>query len=148
MASNFNYRFGAIVCATLALAACSRKEMIPDETIYEEAIIEIDASQVETKTVISDNGDGTYNILWSINDQVKVYEQRDGDASKKSYASSTNKPTSEVRNFGYRFSLPSTAADYFDYSFFYPNTASSEKDGNVFITMPKAQTFEANSFDK
>ena len=148
MTSSFNYRFGAIVCAALTFAACSRKEIIPDLSEYQEVIIEIDASQMDTKTEISDNGDGTYNVLWSVNDQVKVYEQRDGDASKKNYASSTNKPTAEVRNFGYRFTLPSTAAEYFDYTFFYPNNASSEKDGKVFLAIPKAQTFTATSFDK
>ena len=150
MTSNFNYRFGAIVCAALTFAACSHKELIPEDVSYDQApekthIMEV-FPDAQTKTALVDNGSG-YDVVWTGGDRLAVYEVVDGELQ-------SIQKSVELEDGGtvssFVFNLKSTSGTEYKYTFVYPAASLSQGGSSPKferVSIPSRQVFSATSFD-
>ena len=151
MTQTFRYRVGVTVAAMLALAACSRKELTPDNgSAFNNEPVKAHIMEVfpdaQTKTALADNGSG-YDVVWTGGDQLSVYEVIDGELQDL-------QESVELEDGGsvssFVFNLPSSAGTEFRYTFVYPSSALSHGGSSpVFerIRIPSRQVFSSTSFD-
>ena len=154
------YRIIGLGFAVLATLACSQKEEVLQEKPKEETFqLNILAGDPTTRTIIDESGD-KYNILWQVGDQLGVYEafSYPGSSSHDIFPTKTTSSAltaGDLSNGGKSAVFPISlhnnpyAATYgFDYTFVYPAASLSNSGDSYYVTLPAAQTFDVNSFDR
>lgn len=154
------YRIIGLGFAILATLACSQKEEVLQEKPKEETFqLNILAGDPTTRTIIDESGD-KYNILWQVGDQLGVYEafSYPGSSSHDIFPTKTTSSAltaGDLSNGGKSAVFPISlhnnpyAATYgFDYTFVYPAASLSNSGDSYYVTLPAAQTFDVNSFDR
>ena len=143
--------------ALLALASCSRMEEGGTEGTPEMIHMTVYAGGPGTRTVISDQGNGEYDVLWSAGDvlgavQTDTWEYAGDTNYKYSYLLESAPLASGGKTAGFEFTftnqIKAGTKVGLDFTFVYPSSALTEVSTNQFrVTLPSAQTFPAGSFD-
>lgn len=135
--------FVYVAAAAMTLASCQKNEI--DGPVKKDVHFTINAG-IETKTVISDNGNGTYTPSWKNGDQIGIFfnEQLVKDAPLGATFSNTN-PDGEVASFDGTASVTGNGTFYA----FYPATAFNKvyDGGEVRLDLKNAQNPTSTSFD-
>ena len=135
------------VCGMLALASCSReyedpvRETVPEKPAF---LMEVKAHDAATKTVIDEQDDTHYNILWQAGDKLGVFEVGNGVVQNKAESDPLTAPGASA-TFG--ITLSGEVEAPYHYTFVYPASALSKKNEKYLVTIPADQTFAPNSFD-
>ena len=135
--------FVYVAAAAMTLASCQKNEI--DGPVKKDVHFTINAG-IETKTYISDNGDGTYTPSWKNGDEIGIFfnEQLVEDANLGATFSNTN-PNGEEASFDGTASVTGSGTFYA----FYPATAFNKvyKGGEVRLDLKNAQNPTSTSFD-
>lgn len=134
---------GAAAMLTLSCSRMQEEQAPGTETGTASFLMQVNAGDPATKTVIDDNGD-SFGILWQAGDALGVFEVGNGVVQEKAESEPLTGPASTA-TFG--LSLPGNVDAPYDYSFVYPSSALSKDGGQYYVTLPGEQTFPANSFD-
>lgn len=105
------------------------------------------SSAVDTKTVVSENQEGYYDINWSAGDQISVLEFVGNDLTQEIPSAALSEGASEAI---FDVELQVTEGASFLYETVYPAEAFSTSSGeNVFyrLRIPENQEYSASSFD-
>lgn len=148
----YNHLFAfAAIAATLI--SCSKEVEAPvkeDTTPAKEGsfIMTVNTSNAGTKTVISDPGDGNYNINWGNGDILGVYEVANGTVQNKQESDPVQ--GGETQTFTFHLPTPTPTGPY-KYAFVYPasalGTTEISNQNEYTVNIKQEQTFLANSFD-
>ena len=143
--------------ALLAIASCSRMEDIGMDGTPEMIHMTVYAGTPDTRTVISDQGNEEYDVLWSAGDvlgavQTDTWEYAGNANYKYSYLLESAPLASGGKTAGFEFTftndIKAGTKVGLDFTFVYPSSALTEVSTNQFrVTLPSAQTFPAGSFD-
>ena len=137
--------FVLVAAAAMALASCQKNEI--DGQVKQEAHFTINAGIAETKTIITDNGDGTYTPSWTDNEQLGVLfsapnaDTKAGDVVSFENTSGAGKTAS--------FQGSTTVTENGTFYSFYPVSAFSRgyAEGDVRLDLKNEQKPSATSFD-
>gem|GEM_PF-2047094 len=129
----------ALAIAVAGFAGCQKVE----ESIGDKLQMTVEASQVETKTVLMEEGDA-FKVGWSTNDAIAVFETAGGTSMKYNSAGLGGADW----NAKFSVALEKRTATSFDYSAVYPASAVSKVDAVWTITLPQEQKQAGYSFDK
>lgn len=135
-------------CALIAALACSKEEEKPKDQLSQKPAAEfrmqVNAGDPATRTIVSDNGDGTYAIQWQAGDALGVYEVGNEVVQAKAESDPLTAPQAQA-SFG--ITLTGEVEAPYDYTFVYPASALSKKNDKYLVTLPSEQVFSATSFD-
>ena len=138
----------ALGVASLAIVSCNKIESEESVVTKDTVILNVTAGSDDSKTAIVDPGNGSYQLKWTADDQLAVFEVADGTVQNKQ---SSAKLGSDGTEKTFTFTLSALSAASYDYTFVYPASSLSKSTGDnpiYRLSIPSAQTFEANSFDK
>lgn len=130
--------------ALLALASCSRESEFVPPSRAELFSMTVTADDTPTKTLVSSDGEGGYNVTWQAGDDMGVYEVANGAVQPKATSSplASAGPTAS-----FTFTLEGTPDGPYDYTFVSPASALGLVSAHYAVTLPAEQTFAASSFD-
>lgn len=138
--------------ASLAIVSCEKNEsdiQTQNQSKDGTVLLKVTAGNVDSKTAIVDPGDGSYQLKWTVDDQLAVFEVADGTVQNKQ---SSAKLDSEGTTKTFNFTLAEVTASNYEYTFVYPAASLSKSvsgENTIYrLSIPDKQTFEANSFDK
>lgn len=135
--------FVYVAAAAMTLASCQKNEI--DGPVKKDVHFTINAG-IETKTVISDNGNGTYTPSWENGDQIGIFfnEQLVENADLGATFSNIN-PDGKEASFDGTASVTGNGTFYA----FYPAIAFNKvyKGGEVRLDLKNAQNPTSTSFD-
>ena len=136
-----------LFAGSVLLASCSReyedpvRETVPEKPAFR---MEIKADGTATKTVIDEQDESHFNILWQAGDKLGVFEVGNGVVQTKAESDPLTAPGASA-TFG--ITLSGEAEAPYHYTFVYPASALSKKGDKYLVTIPSNQTFAPNSFD-
>lgn len=105
------------------------------------------ADDAATKTVLSDDGGGSYSVSWQAGDRLSVFEVGNGVVQEKAMSEPLASAGSDA---SFSFALDGDPIAPYDYTFVYPASALGIKNAHYAVTIPASQTFIAGtdgSFD-
>lgn len=130
--------------ALLALASCSRESEFVPPSRAELFSMTVTADDTPTKTLVSSDGEGGYNVTWQAGDDMGVYEVANGAVQPKA----TSSPLASAGSTAsFTFTLEGTPDGPYDYTFVSPASALGLVSAHYAVTLPAEQTFAASSFD-
>ena len=133
-----------VAAAAMALGSCQKNEL--DGVIKKDLQFYINAEIPETKTVIGDNGDGTYSPSWKNGDAIGIFFTEPTEKVEKVDATFSNTAVD-----GLEATFEGTAAVTEDGTLyaFYPNSAFNQHYGDETfrLDLPAAQKPTSTSFD-
>ena len=135
--------FVLVAAAAMALASCQKNEMPAPEK--QEVHFTINAG-IETKTSITDNGDGTYSPSWKNGDQIGIFfTEPDEKVEEVDATFSNTKEDGPVASFEGTATVEGEGTFYA----FYPKTAFDQHYGDetIRLDLPAAQKPTSTSFD-
>ena len=135
--------FVLVAAAAMALASCQKNEMPAPEK--QELHFTIKAG-IETKTTITDNGNGTYSPSWKNGDQIGIFfTEPDKKVEKVDATFSNTNEDGPVATFEGTASVSNDGTFYA----FYPKSAFNQHygDGTIRLDLPAAQKPTSTSFD-
>ena len=135
--------FVLVAAAAMALVSCQKNEI--DAPQKQTVHFTINAG-IHTKTVISDNGDGTYTPSWKNGDEIGIFFTEPTEKVEKVDATFSNKNESgAVARFEGDASVESDGTFYA----FYPKSAFNQHygDGTIRLDLPAVQKPTSTSFD-
>ena len=133
-----------ILVAAAALAACSRESEFVPPSRAELFSMTVTADDTPTKTLVSPDGEGGYNVTWQAGDDMGVYEVANGAVQPKA----TSSPLASAGSTAsFTFALEGTPEGPYDYTFVSPASALGLVSAHYAVTLPAEQTFAASSFD-
>lgn len=136
-----------LFAGSVLLASCSReyedpvRETVPEKPAFR---MEVKADGTVTKTVIDEQDESHFNILWQAGDKLGVFEVGNGVIQTKAESDPLTAPGASA-TFG--ITLSGEAEAPYHYTFVYPASALSKKGDKYLVTIPSNQTFAPNSFD-
>ena len=136
-----------LFAGSVLLASCSReyedpvRETLPEKPAFR---MEVKADGTATKTVIDEQDESHFNILWQAGDKLGVFEVGNGVIQTKAESDPLTAPGASA-TFG--ITLSGEAEAPYHYTFVYPASALSKKGDKYLVTIPSNQTFAPNSFD-
>lgn len=135
--------FVLVAAAAMALASCQKNEMPAPEK--QDVHFTINAG-IETKTSITDNGDGTYSPSWKNGDQIGIFfTEPDEKVEKVDATFSNTKEDGPVASFEGTATVEGEGTFYA----FYPKSAFNQHYGDetIRLDLPAAQKPTSTSFD-
>lgn len=130
--------------ALLALASCSRESEFVPPSRAELFSMTVTAGDTPTKTLVSSDGEGGYNVTWQAGDDMGVYEVANGAVQPKA----TSSPLASAGSTAsFTFTLEGMPDGPYDYTFVSPASALGLVSAHYAVTLPAEQTFAASSFD-
>ena len=135
--------FVLVAAAAMALASCQKNEIPAPEK--QDVHFTINAG-IETKTSITDNGDGTYSPSWKNGDQIGVFFTEPEEKVEKVDATFSNtKEDGPVASFEGTATVEGEGTFYA----FYPASAFDQHYGDetIRLDLPAAQKPTSTSFD-
>ncbi len=136
--------FVLVAAAAMALASCQKNEI--DGPVKQEVHFTINAGIAETKTTITDNGDGTYTPSWRNEDKIGIFFTEPTEKVSKVEAEFSNtKEDGETASFEGTASVEGEGTFYA----FYPSSAFNQHygDGTIRLDLPASQKPTSTSFD-
>ena len=136
--------FVLVAAAAMALASCQKNEI--DGPVKQEVHFTINAGIAETKTIITDNGDGTYTPSWRKEDKIGIFFTEPTEKVSKVEAEFSNtKEDGETASFEGTASVEGEGTFYA----FYPSSAFNQHygDGTIRLDLPASQKPTSTSFD-
>lgn len=136
--------FVLVAAAAMALASCQKNEI--DGPVTKEVHFTINAGIAETKTTITDNGDGTYTPSWRNEDKIGIFfTEPTENVSKVEAEFSNTKEDGETASFEGTASVVGEGTFYA----FYPSSAFNQHygDGTIRLDLPASQKPTSTSFD-
>lgn len=135
--------------AALSFTSCQKEianDVVPNDTV--KMRIHASSSAVETKTVVSENQEGYYDINWSAGDQIEVLEFVDDVLTQRISSSALTADASEAT---FDVELREVSGDSFLYETVYPVDAyaSLSSGDNPFyrLNLSDNQIYSDSSFD-
>lgn len=136
--------FVLVAAAAMTLASCQKNEI--DGPVKQEVHFTINAGIAETKTIITDNGDGTYTPSWRNEDKIGIFFTEPTEKVSKVDAEFSN-----TNEDGETASFEGTASVEGEGTFyaFYPSSAFDQHygDGTIRLDLPASQKPTSTSFD-
>lgn len=136
-----------MVAAVAAFSFASCQKEIANDTSNDTVKMHIHAvsSTVDTKTVVSENQEGYYDINWCAGDQIQVLEFI-GDNLSQDVSSVAL--TADTENATFEVELVAKTGGPFLYETVFPAESYSVSSSGFYrLTIPDQQTFSSNSFD-
>ena len=137
--------FVLVAAAAMTLASCQKNEI--DGPVKQEVYFTINAGIAETKTIITDNGDGTYTPSWTGDEQLGVlFSAPNADTDKEDVVSFENALDAGATA---RFQGSTTVTENGTFYSFYPASAFSRgyAQGDARLDLKSVQKPSATSFD-
>lgn len=140
--------FVLVAAAAMALASCQKNEI--NGPVNKEVHFTIRADFAETKTAITDEGDGTYTPTWTNGDKIGVLFALEKNAKAVDFENTAG--AGEVATFEgkHAFTVEEGAAEVDGYLYaFYPSSAFNKMydDGGVRLDLKATQNPTSTSFD-
>ena len=140
--------FVYVAAAAMALASCQKNEI--DGPVKKEVHFTIKAGISDTKTTITDNGDGTYTPSWTVGDRIGVMFEL-GDNENKDTEFTAKTVEKGVATFEGKYTFATNDEGRVDGQLyaFYPSAAfnKSYSDGEVRLDLKDVQKPTSSSFD-
>ncbi len=136
--------FVLVAAAAMTLASCQKNEI--SGPVTKEVHFTINAGIAETKTTITDNGDGTYTPSWRNEDKIGIFFTEPTEKVSKVEAEFSNtKEDGETASFEGTASVEGEGTFYA----FYPSSAFNQHygDGTIRLDLPASQKPTSTSFD-
>ena len=140
--------FVLVAAAAMALASCQKNEI--DGPVKKEVHFTIKAGISDTKTTITDNGDGTYTPSWTVGDMIGVmFELGDGENKDTEFTAKTVENGVATFEGKYTFATNDEGSVDGQLYAFYPSAAfnKSYSDGEVRLDLKAVQKPTSSSFD-
>ena len=135
--------FVYVAAAAMTLASCQKNEM--DAPVKQELHFTIKAG-IETKTVISDNGKGTYTPSWENGDEIGIFFTEPNESVEKVDATFSNtNPDGEEASFEGKATVEGEGTFFA----FYPQSAFNQHYGDetIRLDLSAVQKPTSTSFD-
>lgn len=138
--------FVLVAAAAMALASCQKNEI--DGLVKQEAHFTINAGIAETKTIITDNGDGTYTPSWTGDEQLGVLFSAPNAETKTTDVVTFDNASEAGETASFQGSTTVTENGTF-YSF-YPASVFNRgySEGDARLDLKNVQKPSATSFDQ
>lgn len=138
--------FVLVAAAAMALASCQKNEI--DGLVKQEAHFTINAGIAETKTIITDNGDGTYTPSWTGDEQLGVLFSAPNAETKTTDVVTFDNASEAGETASFQGSTTVTENGTF-YSF-YPASVFNRgyREGDARLDLKNVQKPSATSFDQ